>query len=63
MRTRLGKTSALLALVVSIAAVVSLIMVAGASAQAKEIKIGGTMAVTGNFAVEWGPKAKQFMEE
>ena len=34
-----------------------------AMAQAKEIKIGGTMAVTGNFAVEWGPKAKQFMEE
>jgi branched-chain amino acid transport system substrate-binding protein len=34
-----------------------------AGAQAREIKIGGTMAVTGMFAVEWGPKGKQFMEE
>ncbi|HMH51433.1 MAG TPA: amino acid ABC transporter substrate-binding protein [Candidatus Acidoferrum sp.] len=32
-------------------------------AQPREIKIGGTMAVTGAFAVEWGPTAKAFMEE
>ena len=32
-------------------------------AQPREIKIGGTMAVTGTFAVEWGPNAKTFMEE
>ncbi len=38
-------------------------VVPSASAQPREIKIGGTMAVTGAFAVEWGPKAKQFMEE
>jgi hypothetical protein len=34
-----------------------------ARAQAREIKIGGTMAVTGVFSVEWGPTAKNFMEE
>src|SRR5256712_1094977 len=34
-----------------------------ARAQAREIKIGGTMAVTGIFSVEWGPTAKNFMEE
>lgn len=34
-----------------------------ALAQPREIKIGGTMAVTGAFAVEWGPTAKTFMEE
>jgi branched-chain amino acid transport system substrate-binding protein len=34
-----------------------------ALAQAREIKIGGTMAVTGQFSVEWGPTAKTFMEE
>src|SRR5712691_7148742 len=33
------------------------------SAQPREIKIGGTMAVTGGFAVEWGPAARTFMEE
>ena len=33
-----------------------------ARAQAREIKIGGTMAVTGIFSVEWGPTAKNFME-
>ena len=32
-------------------------------AQAREIKIGGTMAVTGAFSVEWGPRARTFMEE
>jgi branched-chain amino acid transport system substrate-binding protein len=35
----------------------------GAQAQGREIKIGGTMAITGTFSVEWGPKARQFMEE
>src|SRR5262245_65591548 len=34
-----------------------------ARAQAREIKIGGTMAITGAFSVEWGPKARQFMDE
>jgi branched-chain amino acid transport system substrate-binding protein len=34
-----------------------------AGAQPREVKIGGTMAVTGAFAVEWGPTAKTFMEE
>lgn len=34
-----------------------------AVAQPREIKIGGTMAVTGQFSVEWGPTAKTFMEE
>ena len=32
-------------------------------AQAREIKIGGTMAVTGTFSVEWGPRGRAFMEE
>jgi hypothetical protein len=32
-----------------------------ARAQAREIKIGGTMAVTGTFSVEWGSTAKTFM--
>lgn len=60
MRMRLGTFIGL----VTVAAVVGgLGLASGASAQAREIKIGGTMAVTGNFAVEWGPKAKQFMEE
>jgi branched-chain amino acid transport system substrate-binding protein len=63
MRTKLRKISAALALAVSAAFVVSLALAPDTRAQAKEIKIGGTMAVTGNFAVEWGPKAKQFMEE
>jgi ABC-type branched-subunit amino acid transport system substrate-binding protein len=34
-----------------------------ALAQAREIKIGGTMAITGPFSVEWGPKGREFMEE
>jgi branched-chain amino acid transport system substrate-binding protein len=63
MRMRLRKFGPALALVVIAAVVVLLAMASRTSAQAREIKIGGTMAVTGNFAVEWGPKAKQFMEE
>src|SRR5215510_315255 len=63
MRRRLGTDSVALALVLGMAVVLSLGLADDARAQAKEIKIGGTMAVTGNFAVEWGPKAKQFMEE
>src|SRR2546422_10582414 len=38
------------------------VFVPDARAQAREIKIGGTMAVTGTFSVEWGPTAKNFME-
>jgi branched-chain amino acid transport system substrate-binding protein len=60
---RTGKISVALTLVIGIAVLGSLATAPGAAAQAREIKIGGTMAVTGNFAVEWGPKAKQFMEE
>src|SRR5215510_16438781 len=63
MRRRLGTDSVALALVLGMAVVLSLGLADDARAQAKEIKIGGTMAVTGTFAVEWGPKAKQFMEE
>lgn len=63
MRMRLRKFGTVPALAVIAAVVVCLTLTSGASAQAREIKIGGTMAVTGNFAVEWGPKAKQFMEE
>ena len=61
MRMKLGTFSVALALVVGAGVVTFL--ATEAAAQAKEIKIGGTMAVTGTFAVEWGPKAKQFMEE
>jgi branched-chain amino acid transport system substrate-binding protein len=43
--------------------VVSSGLTSGVLAQAREIKIGGTMAITGAFSVEWGPKARQFMEE
>lgn len=50
-----------LALVVSMVFVLSAFSVP--LAQPREIKIGGSMAVTGPFSVEWGPKAKQFMEE
>jgi branched-chain amino acid transport system substrate-binding protein len=32
-----------------------------ALAQPREIKIGGTMAITGPFSVEWGPKGREFM--
>ena len=51
------------ALVIVVAVVLSFTGVSRVAAQGREIKIGGSMAVTGNFAVEWGPKAKQFMEE
>ena len=34
-----------------------------ALAQAREIKIGGTLAITGHFSVEWGPIARQLMLE
>src|SRR5215510_7739862 len=63
MRRRLGTDSVALALVLGMAVVLSLGLALGVSAQPREIKIGGSMAVTGTFAVEWGPKAKQFMEE
>ena len=63
MRMKLRKIGVLLTLLVSAVLVVSLVPTPDALAQPKEIKIGGTMAVTGTYAVEWGPKAKQFMEE
>ncbi len=59
MRTRFRALSVVLAL----AGIVSLALAPHAPAQPREIKIGGTMAVTGMFSVEWGPKGRQFMEE
>jgi branched-chain amino acid transport system substrate-binding protein len=52
-------TSRTIGLVLALAVVVA----PPALAQPREIKIGGSMAVTGPFSVEWGPKAKLFMEE
>jgi branched-chain amino acid transport system substrate-binding protein len=54
-------TARVLGVVVAVLAVLGTV-VPSAWAQPREIKIGGTMAVTGAFAVEWGPKAKEFME-
>ncbi len=53
----------LLALVAAVLVTGAPALVAPAWAQPREIKIGGTMAVTGGFAVEWGPAARTFMEE
>ena len=61
MRMSLAHLDVRVALVIVVA--IALLPTSPASAQPREIKIGGSMAVTGNFAVEWGPKAKQFMEE
>jgi ABC-type branched-subunit amino acid transport system substrate-binding protein len=58
-----SKISVVLVLVVAAAGIASLVLAPDTRGQAREIRIGGTMAITGNFAVEWGPKAKQFMEE
>lgn len=63
MRMTIRAIGAVLALVISGVFVLSCAFVPTALAQAREIKIGGSMAVTGPFSVEWGPKAKQFMEE
>jgi len=53
-----------LGLIVSVSALAGFhAFVPDARAQAREIKIGGTMAITGTFSVEWGPKARQFMAE
>jgi branched-chain amino acid transport system substrate-binding protein len=52
-----------LTLAVALTTVFALSLASHVLAQGREIKIGGTMAVTGTFSVEWGPKAKLFMEE
>lgn len=63
MRGRFRAFSSVLALVISGLFVWTYAFAPDARAQAREIKIGGTMAVTGMFSVEWGPKGRQFMEE
>jgi branched-chain amino acid transport system substrate-binding protein len=63
MRTTPRGIGVALAVVASLLLAGSQTFVPDARAQAREIKIGGTMAVTGPFAVEWGPTAKTFMEE
>jgi branched-chain amino acid transport system substrate-binding protein len=52
-----------MAVVIGGLVVLSPVLTPAALGQAREIKIGGTMAITGTFSVEWGPKARQFMEE
>ena len=56
-------TARVLGMVLTLAAAVLVSGPPPAWAQPREIKIGGTMAVTGGFAVEWGPAARTFMEE
>jgi branched-chain amino acid transport system substrate-binding protein len=63
MRLNVRTIGVLLTLLAGTALAIALAAIPDGLAQPKEIKIGGTMAVTGTFAVEWGPKAKQFMEE
>ena len=63
MRRRFRAISVTLALAISGLFVLAHAFAPDARAQAREIKIGGTMAITGPFSVEWGPKARQFMEE
>ena len=63
MRLQLRVISVVLALVVGGVLAVPDAFLPQALAQPREIKIGGTMAVTGPFSVEWGPKGRQFMEE
>jgi len=50
-----------------IAAIVTSVVLLGAAAMAAPgpsvIKIGGTLAVTGPFAAEWGPVYQEFMRE
>jgi branched-chain amino acid transport system substrate-binding protein len=58
MRLAFRVLSVVLALVVS-----GGLLLAQPLAQAREIKIGGTMAITGPFSVEWGPLGREFMEE
>jgi branched-chain amino acid transport system substrate-binding protein len=54
MRLRLGVGGVLLALAV---------LGTLAQAASRDIKIGGTMALTGPFSVEWGPLGREFMVE
>lgn len=63
MRMRVRGISVVLALVLGGLGAVSHAFAPHALAQAREIKIGGTMAITGPFSVEWGPRGRQFMEE
>src|ERR1700674_1881234 len=56
-------TARVLGMLLTLVAAVLVSGVPPAWAQPREIKIGGTMAVTGGIAVEWGPAAKTFMEE
>jgi branched-chain amino acid transport system substrate-binding protein len=63
MRTTSRGIGVVLAVAASVLLAGSQTFVPSAQAQAREIKIGGTMAVTGQFSVEWGPTAKTFMEE
>ena len=63
MRRKFRTLSVALALAISGLFVLVYAFAPDARAQAREIKIGGTMAITGPFSVEWGPKARQFMEE
>ncbi len=63
MRRRSRELGAGVTLVIGAMMVLSLAVGPRVGAQAREIKIGGTMAVTGVFSVEWGPRARAFMEE
>lgn len=63
MRSRSRALTSALALALAGLFVLTYVFAPQARAQAREIKIGGTMAVTGMFSVEWGPKGKLFMEE
>jgi branched-chain amino acid transport system substrate-binding protein len=63
MRLKLRVVSVVLALAVSGGLVLFPAFAPQALAQAREIKIGGTMAITGPFSVEWGPLARQLMLE
>ena len=63
MRLQLRVIGVVLALLVGAVLAVPDAFLPQALAQSRDIKIGGTMAVTGPFSVEWGPKGRQFMEE
>jgi branched-chain amino acid transport system substrate-binding protein len=58
---RLGVLGTVLAWMISGGLAATCICTPEALAQPREIKIGGTMAITGPFSVEWGPKGREFM--
>lgn len=62
MKTRLPYIIIALVLVVTVLAVTCK-PAAPPQAAAKEIKIGGSLALTGPFSIEWGPSTKLFMLE